>query len=117
MIVYIIFRYMCVCMIVYIYKYLCMHFIYIYVYLHMFYLYIYAVISLFILLQELFSMVGLIPGVLKFAHTDCQRSLRQEAHFSRISGVTMWHMAQMTSHRSFKFAWFFQGFPNISDRI
>jgi len=28
--------------------------------------------------QELFSMVGLIPGVLKFAHTDCQRSLRQE---------------------------------------
>ncbi|CAK9011494.1 Serine/threonine-protein kinase sepA (Septase A) [Durusdinium trenchii] len=28
--------------------------------------------------QELFSMVGLIPGVIKFAHTDCQKYLRAE---------------------------------------
>eukprot|EP00913_Durusdinium_trenchii_P010633 g9977.t1 len=28
--------------------------------------------------KELFSMVGLIPGVIKFAHTDCQKYLRAE---------------------------------------
>ena len=92
----------------------------IYLYIYIVYTYTGSKISNFTPLpQELFSMVGLIPGVLKFAHTDCQRSLRQEARsFFRISEVTMWHIRRKWLDMEVSsLLGFSKGFPTYRNRI
>ena len=51
----------------------------------------------FTLSQELFSMVGLIPEVLKLARTDVQRSLRQEAWPGKIREFLQKYLGEVVS--------------------